>query len=181
MSFPGADAIRDAGQQMDQGFPSTPELPCIPCTIAKLQSAAQDAINAAKEQFDPCAYLRQAVAKAQEQVAKAQAKIEEYHAIGAAQIAQSESDFGGLADAAAADKHAEVQKKVQQGEEAYQRALDAAKKAEQMAQDALAKCEGVVTQAADTANQGVDQGAQAANDAAQQITNATPNQIGSFR
>jgi hypothetical protein len=165
MSFPGADAVKDAGKQMDQSFPSMPEVPCIPCAIAKLKGQVQDAITAAKEQFDPCQYLRAAVEKAQAKVAEAQAKVEEYHAIGAAQIAQSESDFGGLADMAAADKHAEVQKRVQQGEEMYQRALDMANKAQKMAQDALAACEGVVNGAADTANQAVEQGAQQATDA----------------
>ena len=168
MNVPGTDAINDAGKGMDQSFPNLPELPCVPCTIAKLKSQAHDAIEKARAAVpDPCAYLKEAHAKAQEQVAKAQSKVEEYHAIAVAQANQSESDFGGAVDMipGAKDKHDKAKAYAKEGEDMYQKALDTAKKAEKMAADALAACEGMMAAPFDAANNAVDDGAQKATDA----------------
>jgi hypothetical protein len=172
MNIPGTDALNDAGKGMDKSFPDLPAIPCVPCAIAKYAGMAHDKINEIDKMIpDPCAFLEAALKKAQEQVAKVQSKVEQYHDLAAAQANQSESDFGGAVDMipGAKAKHDQAKAYAGTGEDMYQASLQKAKDAEQKAQDALAMCKGIRAAPANTANSAVDQGAGAANDAYNQV------------
>ena len=172
MNIPGTDALNDAGKGMDKSFPDLPPLPCVPCMINKYKNMAHDKINALDKALpDPCAFLEEALKKAQEQVAKVQSKVEHYHDVAAAQANQSESDFGGAVDMipGAKAKHDQAKAYAGTGEDMYQASLKKAKEAEQKAQDALAMCKGFRAAPANMANDAVDQGANKAMDAYNQV------------
>ena len=172
MNIPGSDALNDAGKGMDKSFPDLPAIPCVPCAIAKYAGMAKDKIAAIDKMIpDPCAFLEEALKKAQEQVAKVQSKVEQYHDLAAAQANQSESDFGGAVDMipGAKAKHDQAKAYAGKGEDMYQASLQKAKDAEAMAQKALDMCKGIRSAPAAMANDAVDKGAGAAMDAYNQV------------
>ncbi len=54
MKLPAGAALADADKTIDEFFPDVPEAPCVPCTIHRPMSPAQQAISQAKG-FTPMA------------------------------------------------------------------------------------------------------------------------------
>jgi hypothetical protein len=145
----GAEA-QAASQAIDQAFSRGPVSPVVTCAVEGSGSAAQQAVADSRlmaqgdKPADPCAPLRAALVKAQEEVASAEGRARDYAGRGDAEIVAAEAEFGRLGDLASRDRLEATKQRVRLGRDAGRAAVATARKGERAAVQALTDCETTV-------------------------------------